>query len=190
MPRKKILRPAIKLAKNGIIVSKELSKTLQIAMPRLLKDATMGPIFYPNNEQLLAGEKLIQKDLAKSLQRISRKGIDGFYAGKTARQISTFMADNHGLITTTDLSNYQSKYRTPIKIPYRETTIFSMPPPSSGGIIMAQILKLVEPYPINKWGHNSAKTIHIMSEAMQLAYTDRAEWLGDEDHVRVPKKIT
>ena len=63
-----------------------------------------------------------------------------------------------------------------------------MPPPSSGGIIMAQILKLVEPYPINKWGHNSAKTIHIMSEAMQLAYTDRAEWLGDEDHVRVPKK--
>tara|TARA_Y100001935_G_scaffold226000_1_gene203417 strand:+ start:1935 stop:3635 length:1701 start_codon:yes stop_codon:yes gene_type:complete len=188
MRRQQVLRPAIKLAKQGIIVSNELATSLKKAKPRLKKDSTMGPIFYPNNRDLKAGDRLIQKDLARSLQRISKKGIQGFYQGKTAQQLSTFMSENHGLMTINDLINYESKYRTPIQISYRNVTVYSMPPPSSGGIIMAQILKFIEPYPLSEWGHNSAKTIHIMSEAMQLAYADRAEWLGDADMVNVPQK--
>ncbi|RAP24870.1 gamma-glutamyltransferase [Candidatus Marinamargulisbacteria bacterium SCGC AG-343-K17] len=188
MPRKKVIQPAIKLAKGGIVVSNELSNSLKRAKKRLMKDPTIRPIFYPNNNALDTGEKLIQKDLAKSLKRISKHGKTGFYEGKTANQLSNFMKNNNGLISKSDLKNYRSKYRKPIKVKYRDTHIYSMPPPSSGGIIMAQILKLIEPYPLKKWGHNSAKTIHIMSEAMQLAYTDRAGWLGDDDFVNVPKK--
>lgn len=188
MPRKKVLQPAIKLAKQGIIVSNDLATSLKKAKPRLKKDPTMGPIFYPNNRDLNAGDRLIQKDLSRSLKRISKNDIQGFYQGKTAQQLSTFMSENRGLMTTNDLINYESKYRTPIQISYRNITLYSMPLPSSGGIIMAQILKLIEPYPLSEWGHNSAKTIHVMSEAMQLAYADRAEWLGDADMVNVPQK--
>ena len=98
------------------------------------------------------------------------------------------MLNNGGLITTKDLANYQSKYRAPVAFNYRDVQIYSMPPPSSGGVIMGQILKLIEPYPLKKWGHNSANSIHAMTEAMQLAYADRSEWLGDSDFVNVPTK--
>ena len=96
------------------------------------------------------------------------------------------MENNNGLITTSDLNNYKTVERTPIQFSYRNHTIYTMPLPSSGGITMGQIFKLIEPFPLKKWGHNSAKSIHAMTEAMSLAYADRAEWLGDSDFVTVP----
>ena len=188
LPRRSVIKPAIKLAKNGIIVSQPLSLALERAKPRLINDPTMGPIFYPKGKQLSPGDRLIQRDLAQSLRRISNKGINGFYAGKTAKNLHQLMLNNGGLITTKDLANYQSKYRAPVAFNYRDVQIYSMPPPSSGGVIMGQILKLIEPYPLKKWGHNSANSIHAMTEAMQLAYADRSEWLGDSDFVNVPTK--
>ena len=148
----------------------------------------MGPIFYPNGQVPLAGDNLIQRDLAFTLKRISKRGISGFYAGKTATAIASFMAKNNGLITKDDLINYASKERTPIHVEYRGHDIYNMSLPSSGEhFIMAQLLKLIEPYPLTEWGHNSAATMHVLSEAMALAY-GRAEWLGDEDMVSVPTK--
>ena len=188
LPRRSVIKPAIKLAKNGIIVSQPLSLALERAKPRLINDPTMGPIFYPKGNQLSPGDRLIQRDLAQSLRRIANKGIHGFYAGKTAKNLHQLMLNNGGLITTQDLANYQSKYRVPVAFNYRDVQVYSMPPPSSGGVIMGQILKLIEPYPLKKWGHNSANTIHAMTEAMQLAYADRSEWLGDSDFVNVPTK--
>ena len=133
----------------------------------------------------MAGDNLIQRDLA-TLKRISKRGIPGFYAGKTADALASFMAKNNGLITKDDLINYASKERIPIHVEYHGHDIYSMPLPSSGGIIMAQLLKLIEPYPLTEWGHNSAATMHVLSEAMALVYADRAQWLGDEDMVSVP----
>lgn len=186
MRRKHVMAPAIKFAKKGIIVSAHLSASLKKAQSRLSKDPTMGPIFYPSGKALLAGDNLIQRDLATTLKRISKRGIPGFYAGKTTTAIASFMAKNNGLITKDDLINYASKERTPIHVEYHGHDIYSMPLPSSGGIIMAQLLKLIEPYPLTEWGHNSAATMHVLSEAMALVYADRAEWLGDEDMVSVP----
>jgi len=188
MPRKHVMAPAIAFAKKGIIVSQHLSKSLKKAQSRLSNDPTMGPIFYPNKQAPFAGDKLVQRDLASTLKRISKKGISGFYAGQTATAIGSFMAKNNGLITSDDLINYTSKERPPIHIEYHGHDIYSMPLPSSGGIVMAQLLKLIEPYPLTEWGHNSAATMHVLSEAMALAYADRAQWLGDDDHVNVPKK--
>ena len=186
LPRKRIIAPAIRLAKRGFPVSHSLAASLKQARPRLEKDAYTSAIFYPNDRGLEPGDRLTQADLAQTLSRISKHGIAGFYSGKTAQAIDTFMQNTRGLIPIADLRNYQSVVREPIRIQYRGHTIYTMPLPSSGGIIMAQILKLVESFPLKTWGANSAKTIHAMAEAMQLAYADRAEWLGDSDFVSVP----
>lgn len=186
IPRNQILSPAIQFAKRGFPVSHSLAASLKQARPRLEKDAYTSAIFYPNERALEPGDRLVQADLAQTLSRISKHGTAGFYSGKTAQAIDTFMQNTSGLITLADLRNYQSIVREPLHIQYRGHTIYTMPLPSSGGIIMAQILKLIEPFPLKTWGANSAKTIHAMAEAMQLAYADRAEWLGDSDFVRVP----
>lgn len=186
LPRKRIIAPAIRLAKRGFPVSQPLALSLKTAQDRLAKDPYISAIFYPNNQPPNPGDPFVQTDLAKTLSRISKHGTTGFYTGKTAQAIDQFMRDTNGLITTTDLSNYHSITRQPIHIQYRGQHIYTMPLPSSGGIIMAQILKLIEPFPLKTWGPNSAKTIHAMAEAMQLAYADRAEWLGDSDFVTVP----
>ncbi|MBD97231.1 gamma-glutamyltransferase [bacterium] len=186
LPRKRIIAPAIRLAKGGFSVSHALAVSLKQARPRLEQDAYTSAIFYPNDRALKPGDRLSQAALAQTLSRISKYGIAGFYSGKTAQAIDTFMKNTNGLITLADLRNYQSVVREPLHIQYRGQNIYTMPLPSSGGLIMAQILKLIEPFPLKTWGANSAKTIHAMAEAMQLAYADRAEWLGDSDFVRVP----
>ncbi len=187
MPQKTIIKPSIKLAKNGIKVSNELAESLKNAKKRLIKDPYLFSIFYPNESTPKVGSKLIQKDLAKSLSLISKNGRGAFYNGKIGKNLIKLMKIRNGLITKSDLNNYQTKVRTPITGKYRNHTIVSMPPPSSGGVTLIQLLKLIEPYPIKKWGHNSSKTIHVMAEAMQLVYADRAHWLGDEDFSYIPK---
>ena len=184
----KLIAPSIRLAEDGFTVTNEFSTSLKKAKKRLSKHAYTASIFYPNNTVPAVGTIFKQTDLAKSLTSISKNGHHAFYKGEIAQKLVTFMNQKNGLITSQDLAEYRPKFRAPITGNYRGYTIKSMPPPSSGGISLMQLLKLIEPYPLNEWGHNSAKTVHIMSEAMQLVYADRAEWLGDEDLVDVPKE--
>ncbi len=129
----------------------------------------------------------MQSDLAHTLELIRDKGKAGFYEGETAQKIVAEMQAGKGKITLDDLKSYEAKWREPIIEPYKNYTIISMPPPSSGGIALAQMLKIVEKYPLKEWGFHSPKTIHLMAEAERRAYADRAQHLGDNDFYAVPK---
>jgi gamma-glutamyltranspeptidase/glutathione hydrolase len=144
-------------------------------------------IFYkPGGVPYEVGEILVQKDLARSLRLIAKQGSKAFYQGAIAQAIITDMKANGGLITKDDLAAYQPIIREPIRGTYRGYEIHSMPPPSSGGIHLVQILNLLEAFPIGKLGHNTAQTMHLMAESMKLAYADRSKFLGDADFVPVP----
>jgi gamma-glutamyltranspeptidase/glutathione hydrolase len=132
------------------------------------------------------GEILVQKDLAKSLKLIAKEGKKAFYEGSIADAIVAEMKANGGLITKEDLARYQPVIRQPVKGNYRGYEIYSMPPPSSGGVHLIQILNILEKFPLQSLGHNSARTIHLMAESMKLAYADRSKFLGDPDFVAVP----
>lgn len=188
MDLKTVMAPAIELAEKGIIVTPDLYTSLQNAKARLQKWDSSKPIFFKDNgnEDYQVGELLVQKDLANSLKLIADKGIDGFYKGVTAKAIAKAVTDAGGLITEEDLANYKVVIREPVVGSYRGYTIASMPPPSSGGIHIIEILNILENYPISEMGHNSAANIHVMAEAMKLAYADRAEYLGDPDFIKVP----
>jgi gamma-glutamyltranspeptidase/glutathione hydrolase len=183
------LAPAIKLAKEGFIVPLRFSKGLKQRQERLSKFEYGKRLFYKADESFYeAGDRFIQKDLAATLQRVSDLGVKGFYEGETAQLIIDDMQKHAGIMTLQDLKSYQPKVRKPVQGNYRGYDIFSMSPPSSGGAHVVQILNILEGYPIAEFGHNSAKTIHLMSEAMKRAYADRAEYLGDQDFVTVPLK--
>ncbi|WP_426417399.1 gamma-glutamyltransferase [Aestuariirhabdus sp. LZHN29] len=187
--RERALAPAIALAKNGFIVPPRFTQGFEHLRKHLQRDKTTQALFYKaDGSAYQPGEKFMQPDLARTLQRIAEQGHKGFYAGETARMITDQMQAGGGLITRQDLANYQALVREPIKGRYRGYDIYSMPPPSSGGVHIVQILKLMEPFPVARFGHNSARTIHLMAEAMKLAYADRATHLGDSDFVKVPLK--
>ncbi|MGB0564364.1 MAG: gamma-glutamyltransferase, partial [Spirulinaceae cyanobacterium] len=181
------IQPAIELAENGFPVSQDLHETLVFGMPRLMRHPATREIFYHSNGlPYRVGEILKQPDLAQSLRRIAENGVAGFYQGETAAAIAREMAANGGLITTEDLATYQPVIREPIHGTYRGYDVYSMPPPSSGGVHLVQILNLLEPHNLHALGHNSANTLHLMIEAMKLAYADRSQYLGDPDFVDVP----
>ena len=185
---KRALAPAIQLAEKGFIVNEQLYQDLKAALPRMSKNPTAFKTFYTNNQPIKTGQRLIQKDLAWTLKQLSEYGKDAFYQGEIGEKLVHTMRQNGGLITQNDLKNYRAIIRRPIQGTYRNYKIHSMPPPSSGGIHLVQILNLIEPYPLKDWGHNTAKTIHITSEAMKLAYADRSSYLGDADFFNVPIK--
>jgi gamma-glutamyltranspeptidase/glutathione hydrolase len=184
-----ILAPAIRLAREGFILEKPFEKTLAIAKAVERLDATAREVFHDaDGHPLKAGDRLIQADLAESLERIAREGRDGFYKGETAKGIVASMAEAGGLITMEDLAGYQPVWREPMQGSYLGHTILSMPPPSSGGIHLIQMLNLLENFPLRQWGHNSSQTVHVMAEIMKRAYADRSEYLGDPDFTEVPGK--
>lgn len=181
------LQPAIELAEKGFIVTPSLAAFLEFSQEHLTRYPASAAIFYHQDGMpYQVGERLIQKDLAKSLKLIVQEGSDAFYRGEIAQAIATEMANNGGLITKEDLAAYQPAIRQPVKGTYRGYEIYSMPPPSSGGVHLIQILNLLESYPLRELGHNSAQTIHLMAESMKLAYADRSKYLGDPDFVEVP----
>ncbi|MCP4322324.1 MAG: gamma-glutamyltransferase [Alteromonadales bacterium] len=187
--REKLIAPAIKLAKQGIIVTPDLASSLNRALPRLSKWPTSQQIFYKTNgKSYQVGELLKQLDLANSLQAISQQGEKAFYQGDIAKNISESVQQAGGLISLNDMNNYHAVERQPVKGNYRGYQVLSMPPPSSGGIHIVQLLNMLENYPLSEYGFNSAKTIHLMSESMRRAYADRASYLGDSDFVDVPLK--
>ncbi|MDE1464639.1 gamma-glutamyltransferase [Spartinivicinus poritis] len=185
--RERALAPAIKLAEDGFIVPARFTKGTVEAAAMLKKwPATKKAFYKANGTPYQPGERLVQKDLAETLKRIAKEGRKGFYQGKTADLIVAEMKRHNGLITHNDLKGYQPEIRKPVHGTYRGYDIYSMPSPSSGGTHVVQILNILEGYPIGKYGHNSAKTIHLMAEAMKRAYADRSKYLGDTDFVKVP----
>ncbi|WBU59300.1 gamma-glutamyltransferase [Paracoccus albus] len=182
-----VIAPAIKLAEEGITVTPDLADSLEALKDRLTKYPSAASIFYKEGGELYRpGDKLVQADLATTLKAIAEQGPDGFYSGPVAEAIATSVTEAGGDMTVEDLANYKAVMREPIKGSYRGYEIVSMPPPSSGGIHLIQILNALEGYPIGALGENSAETIHLMAEAMKLAYADRSEYLGDMDFVDVP----
>lgn len=180
------LQPAIALAEEGFPVDEDLYSSLVAAQEKMQPYPASQEIFYNDGVPYEVGDILVQEDLANSLKLIAEEGKSAFYQGAIAEAISTEMEANGGLITQEDLADYEPVVREPIRGSYRGYEVYSMPPPSSGGIHLVQILNLLEKFPLGSLGHNTAQTIHLMVESMKLAYADRFKFLGDTDFVDVP----
>ncbi|RMD95111.1 MAG: gamma-glutamyltransferase [Calditrichaeota bacterium] len=182
MPLSEVMKPAINLAENGFPVSYAFSQDIKHLAETFKKYPASARVFLKNGQvPYEPGEMFVQKDLAATLKRIARYGRDGFYRGKTAELIEKEMKAHGGLITREDLAEYEAVIRKPIVTTYRDYTVYSMPPPSSGGITLAIMLNILEGYNLAEMGHNSAQYIHVVTEAMRRAYADRAHYLGDPD---------
>lgn len=182
-----VLAPAIRLARDGVIVSPDLAVAIQEKAKHLSQWPSTRRIFFqPDGTPYRSGDRLIQKDLAWSLQQISEKGPGAFYEGPIAERVNAEMRAHGGLITKEDLRRYHVVWRKPLRGTYRGYEIVSMPPPSSGGVHLIQMLNILEQEPLHDYGHNSARAIHWLVESMKLAYADRSRWLGDPEFVEVP----
>ena len=182
-----VLKPAIALAQDGIVMTPDLSDSLKNLEDRLKAWPSTKKIFYKQKGEFFQpGDEFIQQDLANSLNLIAEQGVDAFYKGTIAEKIVEQVQSGGGLITMQDMADYQAVIREPVTGEYRGYEILSMPPPSSGGTHIIQILNILENYPISFTGHNSSQSLHLMVEAMKLAYADRSEYLGDSDFVPVP----
>jgi gamma-glutamyltranspeptidase/glutathione hydrolase len=179
--------PAIKLAEDGIVVTADLADSLK-ALEKRLKTWPASIFYKPDGSFYEPGDVLKQPDLAATLKKIAAEGPDGFYKGEVAEAISASVQEAGGAMSLDDLAGYKAVIREPVSGNYRGYDIVSMPPPSSGGTHIIQILNVMEGYPIGFLGHNSSGTIHLMAEAMKRAYADRSEYLGDPDFVDVPVK--
>ncbi|MDB4379221.1 gamma-glutamyltransferase [bacterium] len=195
LSRVEVMAPSIQLADEGFVIYPQLADSLKRAFPRLSKDPTARSLFYRQVElpdggpqwiPYQSGEQLRQPELAQSLKLISSKGSAGFYEGTTAHQIVALMKSQGGLIDYRDLTDFTAPWVEPVKGIFRDHTVISMPPPSSGGITLLQILKLIEPFDLESLGTNSADSIHLLTESMNLAYRDRNQFLGDPDQIDIP----
>ncbi|GAA0785871.1 gamma-glutamyltransferase [Roseibium denhamense] len=182
-----LVAPAIALAENGIEVTPDLSASLASRITRLGNDPATASIFYkPGLIPYSPGDLLVQEDLAQTLRKIAEDGPAGFYTGDVAEKIASKVQAAGGGMTVEDLNTYKPVWRDPVTGTYRGYEIASMPPPSSGGVHIVQILNMLEKYPLAEFGLNSADTIHIMSEAQRRAYADRSKHLGDPDFAPIP----
>lgn len=187
LPWKDLLQPAINLALNGFTLTEREATWFNEMKEYLIKYNTIQPE-YLLRENWKAGDSIKWIELGHTLERIRDLGRAGFYEGKTAEDLVAEMTRGKGLITQEDLKNYSSTWREPVVANYKEYKVISMPPSSSGGICLVQLLKSVEPYPIKQWGFNSTETIHLMTEAERRVYADRSIYLGDPDFYKVPMK--
>ena len=182
-----LIAPAIRLAREGFTVDGDFADTLPRAQPRLARWPATAKIFLKSDGAALGrGDRLVQADLAASLDAIAAAGPRAFYQGPIAEKIVASLRQNGGVMTLEDLRNYRAVERPPARGSYRGNDIASMPPPSSGGVHLVQILNILEGFPLRDLGAESAATLHLMIEAMKPAYADRAEFLGDPAFVEVP----
>ena len=189
MSRKQVIAPSIRLAEEGFALSHDLARQFERRLPAMKKYPASFEVFSKQGTPYQAGDIWRQPDLAKTLRLISEKGRDGFYAGETADLIVAEMAQGGGDISAQDLQDYASIWRDPIKGDYRGYEIYGMGPPSSGGVLIQQILNMLEPYDLSALGWGNSETVHLMIEAERRAYADRAEHLGDPDYYDVPIKM-
>lgn len=183
LPFSELIQPAIDLANKGVVVTEKQAERLanykhyfsEVNDAKILLDADWK-----------AGDTIKYVKLAETLERIRDLGRDGFYKGETAEMLVNYVQKLGGIITKTDLENYEAKWRNPIEFNYKDLKIIAMSPPSSGGICLAQIFKAIEPFDIASYGHNSLKSIQLLTEAERRAYADRSYYLGDPDFVKIP----
>ncbi len=183
MPMSEILKPVIALAEKGVVVTQKQEKRLHAYHDAIVK------INGPNT--LLAGnfkenDTIKYPALANTLKRIAKNGRNEFYKGETAKILVNYLQKKGGIITLKDLEKYEAKWRKPLQFNYKDLKITSMAPPSSGGICLAQIMKMIAPYDLAKMGHNSEESIQVIVEAERRAYADRSQFLGDPDFVKIP----
>lgn len=181
-----LVEPSRKLAADGYILSHRLAELFKGYQNDLSKYEDSKRIFLNNGKFFDGGDRLVQTDLGHTLERIRDKGAAGFYTGKTAELIAADMKANNGLMTLDDLKNYKAMERTPLRSTYRGHEIITMPPPSSGGIVLLQVLNALENYDIKSMGFGSAEKTHLYIEASRRAFADRAEYMADPDYADVP----
>ena len=186
MNRGTLLAPAIRLARDGFVLTQGDVDLISIVARDLAQDPPSAAVFLRNRQPPRAGERLVQRDLARTLQQVAKRGSAGFYAGPVADAIVAASARGGGIIVKEDLARYRPQERTPIECDYRGYKIVSAPPPSSGGVVLCEILGVLEGYPLKDWGFHSARALHYQIEAMQHAYVDRNSYLGDPAFVRNP----
>ena len=179
-----IIKPSIALANKGVVVSEKQIKQLESHKTAIIKIS--------GNQTLLAqnykvGDTIKYAALAQTLSRIMKNGKEEFYKGETAKKMVDFIQKRGGIISMEDLSKYEAKWRTPIVFKYKDLKVISMAPPSSGGITLQQILRMVEPFSLSKFGHNSESYIQVITEAERRAYADRNYFIGDPDFVKIPQ---
>jgi gamma-glutamyltranspeptidase/glutathione hydrolase len=185
---REIIQPAIDLATKGFPVTEGQAKTFNSNREYFLRMNASRPAFVKDGEWR-AGDILRQPELAATLERIRDNGRDGFYSGKTAEMIINEMKRGNGIISARDLDEYEAVFRKPLSGEYRGYRIISIPPPSSGGIILLQLLGMMEPWSLRESGFHSLKTVHLIAEAEKRSFADRAEYAGDPDFVRVHADI-
>ena len=178
-----VLQPVIDLAKNGFVVTENQAQRFQRLRPTVTE--VNGPETFFNQE-IQAGDTLKIPVLAATLERIAKNGRNEFYKGETARILAKHMQEKGGIITEEDLAAYQAAWRDPVVFFYRDFKVISMAPPSSGGMTLAQIMKMIEPYDLKEYGHHSPEYIQVLVEAERRAYADRNFYLGDPDFVKIP----
>jgi len=185
LPFKTLIQPAIELAEKGFAITKHEASSLNSIQPDLVKYNSVMPVFY-NKKGWKEGDTLIQTDLAHTLKRIKEKGAAGFYEGETAKLIVEEMNRGNGIISYEDLKNYQAKQRIPHSFNYKGYKIVSMPMPSSGGVLLNQMMKMIEDRNIAAMGFHSEESVQLMTEVERRAYADRAAYMGDADFYKVP----
>ena len=180
-----LIAPSVQLAEEGIkVTEREANSYNEYQKESAQYNPHPNPFVRP--EKWEKGQLLVQKDLAEVLRAIQNEGKEGFYEGKVAELLVNEIKKGGGIISLDDLKNYEEVWRQPITFPYKNYRIIAMPPPSSGGLCLAELMNMVEDYPMEEWGFKSAKSIHLMTEAARRAYADRAEHLGDIDFYPVP----
>ncbi len=184
---KQLVQPAIDLAEKGFVITEREANSLNGSRESFLKYNTR-PTAFVKTVKWKAGDTLVQKELAETLKRMQQNGAKGFYEGETAGLIVAEMQRGNGIIELDDLKNYTAKLREPLSFDYRGHRIISFAPPSSGGILIAQMMKMIEKYPVKSFGFQTEKSVQLMIEAERRAYADRAEHLGDPDFWKVPVK--
>ncbi len=187
LPWRELVQPAIDLALGGFPLTKREAKNLTDEQEALKKYNTQPPAFLLR-AQWQEGDTIRWEDLGHTLERIRDQGRAGFYEGKTAADLVAEMKRGNGLISLEDLANYKALWRQPVVGTYKGYKVVSMPPTSSGGICLLQLMKSVEPYPISDWGHNRARTVHLMTEAERWVFADRSKFLGDPEFYKVPQE--
>ena len=186
-PRAQLIAPAIAYAEKGFVLDQGDVDMLHTTTADFRKDTKdLAPIFLNRGEPFKVGEKLVQKDLAKTLRAISSKGADGFYKGWVAKALVDSSQAGKGIITQADLDKYQTRELAPVECDYRGYHVVSAPPPSSGGVVICEIMNILEGYPMTDLGYHSAQGMHYQIEAMRHAYVDRNSYLGDPDFIKNP----
>lgn len=185
LPMKVLIQPAINLAKDGFVITADEARRLNAYQEDFKAFNTVQPVFVKSGEWR-AGDTLVQTDLARTLELIRDQGKAGFYAGETAKKIVAEIKRGNGLITLVDLKNYQAVEREPVSFDYKGYTLVSMPPPSSGGVLLRQMLSMLKNYPVGTYGFESVRAVQLMTEIERRAFADRATYLGDPDFIKIP----